>query len=79
MGSYWDEKAVLEQPIRVYEEMDKESMSSILNPQKVTFPYSNGKRWIYVEGEDGEGGWFKVGDLSYDKINELFSNLLFAD
>ena len=37
MGSYWDEKAVLEQPIRVYEEMDKESMSSILNPQKSWF------------------------------------------
>jgi len=79
MGSYWDQKAVLKQPIRVYEDLDKESDWIILDPQEVTFPYSNGKKWIYVEGEDGFGGWFKCGELSYEEINLLFANLLYAD
>lgn len=65
--------------VNIYERMNKNTDTTIIQPQVVNFLYTNGKSWVYVQAEDGTGGWFKAGDLSYEEKNQLFSGLLYAD
>ena len=55
-----------------------------MKPQKVRFLKTDGTfRWIYVQGADGDGGWFQVDGLKIVGLEkdyyEVFEGLNFAD
>lgn len=68
----------------VYEEMDKESKSYIMEPGEVTFQATDNKNWVQIKDKTGILGWFYV--ENYDTIadvglsaEETFANLQIYD
>lgn len=75
----WDEfYAYLNQNLTVYAETNQASESIVLEPQHVTFPYTDYISWVYVLGENGEGGWLNTGEMSYEICTQIFDGLRFA-
>lgn len=78
-GTPDDYVVTLKQELSVYAEMNTDSEEIWLEPQMVAFPYTDGEDWVYVQGEDGNGGWLEVGDWDYQVKSEVFEGLFFAD
>lgn len=56
----------------------------MMKPQKVRFLKTDSSySWIYVQGADGDGGWFQVDGLKIAELGtdyyEVFADLNFAD
>ena len=71
---------VLKESLPVHSTPDKNSESHMLKPQVVKFLRTDSTfSWVYVEGADGDGGWFEVdgsqvkelGKISIDVFDEL--------
>lgn len=71
--------ATLLYPLEVYEDMDYDSECYELPPQHVWFPYTDNENWVYVEAEDGSGGWLDLSGWDYKDRGIYFEGLLFAD
>lgn len=78
-GSPDDYVVTLNQELMLYGDMDVDSEEIWLEPQMVAFPYTDGKDWVYVQGEDGNGGWLDVGHWESSEKSEVFSGLFWAD
>ena len=78
-GKEDDYFAYLKDDIIVYSDMDEDSEETVLEAQKVRFPYTDSENWVYVQGETGQGGWLCV--AGWDTVDrfDTFDNLRYAD
>lgn len=78
-GNEDDYFAYLKGYMRVYADMDEDSEETVMEPQRVCFPYTDSENWVYVQGETGQGGWLCVADWDMKDKRDMFDNLRFAD
>ena len=71
------ETGQLLQTVTLFEDKDYKSNSFTVDPQLISFLYTDGKYWIYIQTNSGEGGWFPAYDY-YDTIDEIFGGLKWA-
>lgn len=74
-----DCSVTLMEPITVYLEMDEQSQSSVMQPQKVTAFYTDAVKWVYLVGEDGVAGWINMDTMNQFDLTDIFYGLHFAD
>lgn len=71
---------MLLQSVSVYKDPSFGSELQVLNPQTVTIPYTDGESWVYVQGMDGNDGWFYCDpEMTIGERMDVFDGLLFAD
>ena len=73
-----DYYSTLDYGVTVYINKDMSSETFTMKPQDVRFTYTDGERWVFIEGRTGQKGWFPAGDYG-GSINNYFSGLLWAD
>ncbi|MCH5249002.1 MAG: hypothetical protein J1E98_03685 [Lachnospiraceae bacterium] len=74
----------LKEPLPVHSMPDENSESHMLKPQVVKFLRTDSTfSWVYVEGADGDSGWFEVEGSEVKELGKLsidvFDELLFYD
>lgn len=69
----------LMEPITVYSEMDEQSQSVEMQPQKVLVLHTDAAKWVYLEGEDGTAGWINMDIMEYVQRMDIFYGLHISD